>query len=679
MNNEHFWSIVIEQDVIAAALWAIKGDKIAVLASSSAHQWSTDEDLVEKTDTALSEASETLAENVEEPNKTVFGVPASWVEEGKIKKPHLDKIRLVSQKLSLSPTGFVVLPEAIAHGVKVREGSPLSGIIIGVGAGSLDVTVFRLGNIAGTVSVGRSASLTEDVVEGLSRFSGGTLPTRWLLYDGQEVALEDVKQELLKADWAEAGNIKFLHTPQIEIVSQEEKVEAVSIAGASELGDIKGIEGSEVHEDVQNVAAAEDVSPEALGFVVDRDIRGSGVSVPKAPKLLNVASKLKFKLPRFSIGRKRTGVLLIGFLILVLVGLGLAWFYIPRAEVTVYISPKNLQEAEVVILDENVSSSNPENFVFPAVVVETEVESEKTASTTGTRTVGEKAKGKVNIRNGTADEVNFDAGTTLVGPNDLKFVMDEGVVVPGATSPSSPGEASLVISAADIGTDYNIATNESFTVSNYPKSEVDAVSTEDFAGGSSREARAISQSDITNLREQLLEDLKATALQELESKSAGSRFVADSTKFETAHESANGKAGDEAESITITMAVEARGLTISEEQVSELSDRILQDQVPEGFNLRSELVKAEFELVDEVESGVWEFDVVLSANLLPGVNTDNVKRDIAGKHPTVVEGYLSKIPGYERSTVTIRPRFPGFLGVIPRLVNNISVEVVSAQ
>jgi len=684
MNNEYFWSIVIEQDNVQAGLWTIKNENISVLSGSQGYPWETDDNLVEKADTALSEVGEALPEGAHEPNKTVFGVPASWVEEGSIKKPHLDKIRLVSQKLSLTPTGFVVLPEAIAHAVKIKEGSPLSGIVIGVGAGSLDVTVFRLGNIVGTVSVGRSASLIEDMVEGLSRFSGGSVPTRWLLYDGRGVALEEVKQELLRADWSEAGDLKFLHTPQVEIVSDLEKVEAVSIAGASEMGNIKGIEGQEPHEVVSNVAATNDFSPEDLGFAVDSNIREQKVGrkiVPALPAVHapSLSFLKKFRLPSFSFGGKRAGVLLAGVLLILLVGLGLAWFYFPRAEITIYISPKNLQDTEVVVLDENIELPEPGSFTFPAVVVETEVASEKTKSTTGTRTVGDRAKGRVNIRNGTADEVTFESGTTLTGPNDLEFEMDEGVTIPAASSPSTPGEAAVGVTASAIGADYNLAANESFAVSNFPKSEVDAVSSEDFSGGSSREAQAISGDDIESLRDELLEELKASARSNLESQASSARFVADSSKYETVDESASGKAGDEAESVTVSMTITARGLTIGEEQVSELSAEILKDQIPEGFNLRSEQVETEFQLVDEVESGVWEFDIALSANLLPTVDKDQIKRDVAGRHPTAVEERLAKIPGYQRSEVTVRPKLPGFLGNIPRLTQNISVEVVSAQ
>jgi len=707
MKEEYFWSIVVEQDLVQAGIWTIRGDSVVIVATSGAAKWETDEDLVEKTDNALSQAIVNFPEDAKEPEKTVFGVPASWVEDGKIKKAHLEKIRLVSQKLSLSPTGFVVLPEAIAHSIKVREGSPLSGVVIGVGVGSLDLTVFRLGNIVGTVSVGRSTSVVEDVVEGLMRFSvQDNVPTRWLLYDGKEVDLEDVKQELVKTDWQETGpNLKFLHTPQVEIVDAVQKTEAVSIAGASELGEIKGVEGdSKAVLENNNLSTSSDFKPEDLGFVVDQDIVEHGDDSaqvdnfeegPKQNFLKKLAAMLagipKLRSKLFSSGGatpmglkaglgKKKIFRVIGILaVLILVGAIAAWFYLSTADIVIYIAPKSLGESEAIVLDQNISSPDPGNFTFPARSVMVEVTSEKSRSATGTKTVGDRAKGKVIIRNGTASEVDFKSGTIIVGSNSLEFTLDEAITVPEANSPSSPGEVSVGVSASQIGEEYNLASGESFSVDNYPKSEVDAVSDGEFSGGTSREVTVVSESDINTLREELTEEVEGQALSRLEAEANGARFVPEAVAYDVIDESFTAKAGEEAAQVRLTMTVEARGIVLPEEQVEELSRLILKDQVPEGFSLRSEQVEAQFDLIDEAGDGVWEFDVNLTANLLPSINVDEIKKEVAGKHPQSVEKYLSSIPGYVRATIARRPKLPGLLGNLPRRLKNISIEIEAEQ
>src|SRR5438105_12819736 len=156
MKEEYFWSIVIEENYIQAAIWTIKNSATDVVSFSTAVHYDNDETLVTAADECLSSCVQNLPSEVDEPSKTVFGVASSWVADGQILRVHLDKIRLLCNKLSLNPTGFVVLPEAIAHFEKSQEKTPISGVLVGIYSQSIDVSLFRLGNLAGSVNVLRS-------------------------------------------------------------------------------------------------------------------------------------------------------------------------------------------------------------------------------------------------------------------------------------------------------------------------------------------------------------------------------------------------------------------------------------------------------------------------------------------------------------------------------------------
>src|SRR3989344_8566203 len=97
----------------------------------------------------------------------------SWVVDGQINSDHLGKVKEICAKLSLTPVGFVVLSEAIAHHKKSSEGSPFTGVVIGVTQDFLDITLFRFGNIFGNVNVPRTVSFVNDVVDGLVKFGKG--------------------------------------------------------------------------------------------------------------------------------------------------------------------------------------------------------------------------------------------------------------------------------------------------------------------------------------------------------------------------------------------------------------------------------------------------------------------------------------------------------------------------
>lgn len=714
MKEEYFWSIVVEQDLVQASLWAVRNENVAIISTSEAKKWETDGDLVEKSDQALSEAIVNFPEDAKEPDKVVFGVPSSWVEDGRIQKPHLEKLRLVTQKLSLTASGFVVLPEAIAHSVKIKEGSPLTGVVIGVGAGSIDMTMFRLGNIVGTVNVGRSNSVIEDVMEGLSRLSGDqNVPTRWLLYDGTDVDLEEVKQELIAADWKDSGSpLKFLHTPQIEVVSVKEKAEAVSIAGASEMGNVVGVEGFVAGKDFgdSNISSTHDLKPQDLGFVIDQDIAepeavgatGAGSNLQQeqmsGPSSINnnIFSKLAFlggvlkNVKTFTSKKAQASavtppvkhkrkykIALIVLPALIAAGFVVAWYFLPKADVVIVVSPKNLNENETIVLDTEITSPDVANMLFPVQKISVDVSGERTKGTTGTKTVGERARGVVVIRNGTSSEEDFKAGSILATGSGLKYEIDKAVTVPEAQSPTTPGTVSVEATAVEFGADYNIAEDESLSVANYPKSEIDAVVSEAFSGGSSRQIQAVSSSDRDSLKKDLEAELRSQAISQLEGMVQNARFIRDTVSVKINSEDFSAASGEEADSLSLTMSVTASGLVLPEDQVKELAKLILDEQVPDGYTLRSEQIKSEFDLVDEIDDGRWEFDINLSANLLPNVDIDKIKNDIAGKQSSSLDEYFSKSAGFVRYSVTIAPRFPSFFGNIPRRLENISIEIAS--
>src|SRR4030042_3805123 len=285
-TEEYFWSLLIEPGWVQAAVWRINDNKVQVISMSSSSAWELDEELTSSIDACLSSAVQDFPEEVSVPTKTVFGVSSSWVSEGQIKEDYLAKIKRICSDLSLTPVGFVVLPEATAHYFKAEEGAPLNAIILGISKESLEISLFRLGSLVGISQVARSVSIVDDVSEGLARFvSNEAFPSRIILYDGREGELEEIRQNLIKANWEDYGKIKFLHTPKIELLDPERKVYAVSLAGGAELADVKEIitppkeEFPEppklvtAEESLENVTAPdENLTPSDFGFSIDEDV-----------------------------------------------------------------------------------------------------------------------------------------------------------------------------------------------------------------------------------------------------------------------------------------------------------------------------------------------------------------------------------------------------------------------
>lgn len=710
MHEETFWSIVIEPEWVQAAIWGVEDSQAKVLSVGSPSSWSSEADLITATDTTLSSAIQPVAESVFEPKKTVFGVSPSWVSGGEIGEENLGKIKKLCGKLSLTPSGFVVLPEAIAHFFKSEEGSPLSGVVLGIAEGILDVSLFRLGRLVGSVSVARSVSLFEDVIEGLARFGRDEpLPSRFLIYNLKEGELEEARQILTDADWKAASEkVPFLHTPKIEVVDAQTKLLAVSLAGAAETGQAKTaaslIPKKEPEEKQSFTEEAEDktdrgtLSVQDVGFRVGQDVvdnpappANSHNFNPQEPGLIEtksgflarvggfVSGLLPRRLPNFGNLRGRMPLFLGVGALLLLVSFFVAWWFLPRATVIVYVSPQKLESVETLTLSTQASSLSVSDKVIPASEVEVEVSGEKTARTTGVNIIGEKAKGKVTIRNGTDEAIRFPAGTTITSNNDLKFSLDSSASVSAATSPTSPGTAEIEVTAADIGSEYNLAKDESFSVSNYPKSDVDAVAGVDFTGGSSQEIAAVGEDDRQELGEALKDELTDQALSELKAKTTGEvLLVEEAVSVDLTAEDFSADVGDEASELTLEMQVSVSSILVKKEDLAAFTQNKLSSQVPSGFVLRGDQIAIEFDVENENE-GEWEVEASFLVNLLPEIKTDEIARDIAGKYRPLAEERLSRVPGFSRAKIEINPQFPGRLGTLPRIAKNISVEVAAEK
>jgi len=608
----------------------------------------------------------------------------------------------------------------MAHFVKSEEGSPLSGVVLGVGGENIELSIFRLGNLVGTANVARSVSIVDDLAEGLTRFAGGdTLPSRFLLYDGKEGDLEEVRQSLLKANWDNYEKIKFLHTPKIEIITPEEKVRAVSLAGASEIADVSSLdkkdeekakdEGRE--EPTRSVAVPEgSASPEDLGFMVGQDVAADSGPVKKEPRLepqissqrpvkeaglkknllSDILRKVKLTTTSFfakvgmeskmgGLSGKKAMVLGGGFFLAFIIFGFIAWWYLPSATVTVYISPKRLDEKETIFIDPDISSPNFASATLPGDVITTTVSGERTKSTTGTKTVGEKARGTVKIQNGTAQNIKLPVDTILVSSGDLEFALTETASVSAALSPSSPGTATVEVVATDIGAEYNLAKDESFSVGNYLKAEVDAVATADFSGGSSRQISAVSAEDQSQLEDDLTEELLDKAKAELAGKASENQsFIEESVSATPSSESFNHKVGDEADNLKLSLSLDVLGIVADKQSLSDWAREILKDKIPEGFVLREDQIGMRFELEGE-NDGVYELTAYMDVNLLPEIKPDEIAKKIAGKYAPLAENYLTSISGFTRAEINLKPPLPGRLGTLPHVAKKIEVELAAER
>lgn len=720
----YLWSLVIGKNWVEAGIWRVIGEKTEIVSQGGASSWQEDnsETLISAADSTLSAAAASLEDDAPEPTNAVLGLPPSWVENGEIKKERLELLKKLCRELELKPAGFVVIPEAIVHFLKAKEGALLNAILVGLSEDSIDLSLVQGGKILGTVEVAKSMSLGQDMAEGLARLP--TLfqyPSRILLYNHRAVNLDEARQNLIKTEWKDF-KILFLHTPKVEILPEDAGILAVSLAGGTEVGHATALvvpkEETEEEGEKPRQEELEEVSIEELGFLKGADVaktkpppspqRESADEEPEAedivrkkeePEIGEEPTKKFLSLPRFSLPKRDwafsppTLPTLAGFrflwvfgLILVFLAgsLGVAYWYLPKAKVLIYVAPKVLEKSIEFRVDPNLSSVNQDERIVPAKLLEIPVSGEKTGQPSGTKTVGERAGGQVIIYN-TGGATTLKSGTAVIGPNSLKFSLDEDAPVASGSSSANPSKTTVKITASDIGNQYNLAAGTEFSVGNFAKSAVSAKNEEAFLGGTSREVSAVSKEDIEVLERELSKELFVQGMENLKSTLGEDEIlIEESGLFQKANKTLSNKAGEEAS--TIKLKLEGRVLVsaVPRSALSSFVQSEVEGDVPDGFTLRQDQIEVSYQKkAQEAKEKVKEqpkFVAQVKANLLPKVDPDKIARAIAGKYPEVAKNYLSSnIPGFTRAEISANIRLPGKLGTLPRIPKNIKVEVAAER
>ncbi len=373
----------------------------------------------------------------------------------------------------------------------------------------------------------------------------------------------------------------------------------------------------------------------------------------------------------------------VGVIILLFAGLVFAYWTLPKAKVELYVKPKTLEKEITITISSSVNSVNLDENIIPGKIVETEIEGSREKQTSGTKTIGEKATGEVALYNKTSSEKTFPSGTVLIGSNGLRFVLDGSVTIASASAVEADdsltttfGKAKVNVSAEDIGSEYNLDGGSEFSVDSFSSSSYDSKSETPLVGGSSREVQAISQEDLDTLIDELTTELKAQAAQELEkTEGSGKQVLSNGARVEVLSQTTSGEVSEEAELVSLSMRLSVTSQVYEEADFEELIRQAVDESIPENFTLAKEESTAEIRSID-FEGEDAEIYFIYKAALIPVIYEEEIKRNLAGRYPSVAQEYLESLPNFSKATIEISPKaLPARLKTFPRKMENISIEV----
>lgn len=235
---EYFLSLNIAAHKTAAILFQKNNKSLSVLSYKEAFfakllDHMSQEDLIASSDEVVSGLDMAIPEGAQL-SKTIFALPYSWVESGKVIKEKLDFLKKLCEELELTPIGFLVPIEAVVAYIQRKEGVPLSAVVVEHSQNVAVVYVIKGGNILeikkGTLNETGLTQTVERLLAGVTKVD--VLPSKIILQDADNI--EKLHQEFLAYHWTQ--RLPFLHVPQVTVLEKGIENEAIINGVSAQMG-----------------------------------------------------------------------------------------------------------------------------------------------------------------------------------------------------------------------------------------------------------------------------------------------------------------------------------------------------------------------------------------------------------------------------------------------------------
>jgi len=735
-SKEFFLALILSSGKISSILFEKNGESLLIAGSRSEEfaeslESISSEKLVELADIVVSEVEKTVPVgfNLE---KTIFAVPVDWVEEGKIVKDYLLKLKSLCESLSLTPIGFIVSIEAITAYLQKKEGAPVTAILVELSHKHVTVSIAKNGVILSSKTSVISDTAVLAVEHILSEQEDlEVLPSKIILINYEHA--KKSQQAFLSHNWSK--RLQFLHIPQVEVLDPEIESQSVVSGVAFEMGfmnltsvklppessqkvvEVATVEESELPKETdeaeeeyeddkekkemsekENDKTSEELffHGEEVGFFKGVDVLNSKNEVKELgeeqdEEVLHIegeeerastVSKMKLpsipslRIPRVSFGisfGKHTilyPILAVILLLLVIVGY---YYFFEKVSVTLYLEKKTLSKDLEVTFSPDSSTSASDKTVH-IDIASSQAEGDSSTETTGKKETGDKAKGEVVVYNKTEDPKTFSKGATIIGPNSLEFNLTGDVQIASTSSFSTSFSSSKVkVEASKFGKEYNLPSSSNFQLKGISTSDVFAKNESAFSGGTKKESQVVSADDIDSLTSKIIDDLSKKANQGA-SKDTSQKIISVPVDYTFDEKTFSKKEGEEASAVSLSAKITFKFGSYKISDLENIAKELDKSEVPEGYLYSSNNSKITVSDISKDKNGSITGKINFSSVYLPVVSTSDIVAKLNGKNASKVDEVI-KVKGVNDDLVNFTRSLPLFPKIFPFNKKNIEVNV----
>ena len=656
-GGETYLGLFLKEDSGTALVLEEKNGELIILEKQRFNYSNSWENLIEDVDEVLLKLEKQTKKNL---NKTIIFVYSHFVDEktGEIKKPYLTTIKDLFKNLELKPLGYIESYQGVLNHLEGKESSPLTAILVELDRTNFGVFVYKLGTRVFGESLARTDNLIDDLSEVFSKLKGSLLPSRIILYNTSD--LDSKSAEILAHRWSPQ---MFVNLPRVEIVKEDDL-----------LRNLVKIFYDQIH---QGQSDNKEPVKEVMGFMINSDIQkkqpaDEQSSVKKEDQSFKLNINIKNIISRIGLsGLKMPGgkkiTLIVAGLVIGL-SLTLTEVYFHKADLTVFLPTKSVEKK--VGLDE---------LKVPVATISADFS--KTSSVTGKRDIGEKAKGEVTIHNFDDQEKVF-AKATVLQAKGLEFTLDEEVKVASASvlpdnSAKLPGKSKAKMTASKIGSDSNLAKGQKFSIGSLSINTYFALNEAAFSGGTKKEVKTVSKTDLEDLKTVLLAEAKKDLTAKIKkSLKTNEKLFESLTEYEFKSQTFSREVGEEASDLNLKAKVTASYYLYDNRELLVLIKKSLSKEIPEGYSVDEE--KIAYNITKAKKTGdkiVLEIEV--KTNAMKTVAPEKVIMAVTGKRSSQLDKIVKTEFGALGYKLDIKPSWPLIGNFLPLIKKNINLKFSS--
>lgn len=358
---------------------------------------------------------------------------------------------------------------------------------------------------------------------------------------------------------------------------------------------------------------------------------------------------LKVKTP----GKKRKWIIgLVVFLLLVGVSL---WVSFAFSEVKIAIFPKldkvALTETVTVKLD---SSLDLENNIIPGQKVDNEKILAQDFQATGKATKEAKATGTITVYNAYSSTPRTFIPSRFVSADGKLFWSTEKISVPGYTKEGNkviPGEVQVPVIASEAGPEYNIEAT-TFAMPGLAGTAlyttIYAKSFEPMTGGYIGESRKITESDLENAKNVLIDKTKVEGKEILKKSLPLDLVLLEETLTQEVLEGKfSHSLSDEVDNFNYEVKVRSEGVAFSRLDIELLAKERINSIIDKDKTIKKDSFKIEYNL-KEVSPDEMTIEIVFSVDVYTDINLEEARKAVTGKSLEETSLFLKSLSGIEK-------------------------------